>query len=273
VQRRYERLSGLPVDLCPEGKLTRELARDRRFDMPVRLVVVDEFQEYFDLGEASKEIAQLLVFLVKVAPGAGVIVLGATQKPSGVGTGQIGQAFTAFRDNFQVRFSLRTGSWNVSELVLGAGAYSEGYDSSMLLPEYKGVGILRGASDATPTVRTYVADGGDAERILRAARAYRERAGTLTGMAAGETIAQIVVDVLADAGSVFGPGETFLPWAVIAERLAAQLPDSHADCTADSVSAQLRELGVPSVNGRHAGVVLKGARAADIAQAQARRPA
>ena len=61
----------------------------------------------------------------------------------GVG-GELGQQFTSFRDNFAVRFGLRTSSWQVSELCLGAGAYSEGLDTSTLLPQYKGVGILRG---------------------------------------------------------------------------------------------------------------------------------
>ena len=91
----------------------------------------------------------------------------------------------------------------MTELCLGAGAYSEGLDTSKLLPEYKGVGILRGASDASPTVRTFLADGQDAERILVAARAIRERAGTLSGMAAGEAGEQ-PRDVLADVLAVFG---------------------------------------------------------------------
>ena len=39
--------------ICPEGKLTREIARDPRYGMPVRLLVLEEFQEYFDLGEDS----------------------------------------------------------------------------------------------------------------------------------------------------------------------------------------------------------------------------
>jgi S-DNA-T family DNA segregation ATPase FtsK/SpoIIIE len=67
-------------------------------------------------------------------------------------------------------------------MVLGGGANSEGFDSSDLLPQYKGVGILRGATDETPTVRTFLADADDAERILLAARTLREQAGTLTGV-------------------------------------------------------------------------------------------
>ena len=56
--------------------------------------------------------------------------------------------FNTTRDNFIARFSLRTASYTVSEAVLGQGTYSEGLDSSTLLPEYKGVGILYGASDS-----------------------------------------------------------------------------------------------------------------------------
>lgn len=272
VQARYQRLSELPASVCPEGKLTRDIARDPRYGMPVRLVVVDEFQEYFDLGDASKEIASLLVFLVKVAPAAGVIVLGATQKPSGIGAGTVAQQFTAFRDNFAVRFSLRTGSWQVSDLVLGSGAYSEGYDSSTLLPAYKGVGILRGAGDATPTVRTYLADQEDAERILIAARELRERAGTLSGQAAGEAAARQARDVLADVTRVWSHvGRPGVQWPALAELLAAHLPEGYAGATAESVSALLRAEGVTSVDVKTAGAVLKGCRLADVETAVQRR--
>ncbi len=273
VQARYQKLSELPVDICPEGKLTREIARDPRYGMPVRLVVIDECQEYFDTGdkELNKEIASLLVFLVKVAPAAGVIVLDATQKPGGVGTGDIATAFTSFRDNHQVRIALRTGSWQVSDLVLGSGAYSEGFDSSALLPSYKGVGLLRGAGDDTPTVRHHLADAEDAEKILHAARKLRERAGTLSGYAAGQAAVRQVRDVLADAMSVFQGGESGLSWAQIAARLAERIPEHYAEITGDAISAQLRDLGVPSVNVKRDGQVLKGAKRAAIETAISRR--
>jgi S-DNA-T family DNA segregation ATPase FtsK/SpoIIIE len=259
AQDRYHRLSELPTDIAPEGKLTREIARDPRFRMPVRLVVLEEFQEYFELGDISKDIAALLVFLVKVAPGAGIILLCSTQKPSGIGGGgELGQRFISFRDNFSVRFGLRTSSWQVSEMCLGQGAYSEGLDTSALLPQYKGVGILRGATDASPTVRTYLADGQDAEKILIAARALRERAGTLSGMALGE-VAPEQPSILADVAAVLGqqPG---LHWQTLAPLLARRFPERHAACTAESVSAQCRAAGVPSVDVKHLGRTLMGCR-------------
>ncbi|MEV6634391.1 cell division protein FtsK [Actinoplanes sp. NPDC051470] len=273
VQDRYERLSKLPVDVCPEGKLTREISRNLKYRMPVRMIVLDEFQEYFDLGEISKEIASLLVYLVKVAPAAGVIFVDATQRPSGIGNGQVAQQFISFRDNHQVRLSLRTGSWQVSDLVLGSGAYSEGFDSSTLLPSYKGVGILRGASDATPTVRTYFADGDDAEKILIEARKLREAAGTLSGMAAGEDVARIARDVLADVRSVFEQTERGLQWEDIAARLTDRMHEFYADITAESISAQIRSFGVRSVDVKRNGKALKGAKADDIDAAISRRKA
>lgn len=237
----------MPVEQCPEGKLTRDLARNPAAEMPVRLVIIDEVQEYFDLDERSKEIASLLVYLVKVAPGAGVIVLSATQRPSGIGSGATATAFTSFRDNHQIRFALRTSSWQVSELVLGAGAYSEGHDSSTLLPTYKGVGILRGASDDTPTVRTYLADGGDAERILTTARRLREAAGTLTGMAAGDDIRADTRDPLGDVIPVFAfVDRPALHWRQLAQELATRMPDKCGREDAESLSALLRNLGVES---------------------------
>jgi S-DNA-T family DNA segregation ATPase FtsK/SpoIIIE len=260
VQDRYQRLSELPVTICPEGKLTREIARDPKYRMPFRLIILDEFQEYL-VGadkEVNKEIAALLVYLVKVAPAAGVSLLDATQKPSGIGAGDVGVAFTAFRDQHVVRIALRTASGAVSDMVLGQGAAAEGYNSSTLLPSHKGVCLLRGASDDTPTVRTYLADAADAERILLAARTLRERAGTLSGMAAGEDVARQARDVLRDVQSVFYAGEAWISWQSIAARLAEQLPEAYADTTVDAISAQVRALGAQAKKGREGTASLWG---------------
>lgn len=264
VQDRYNRLSDLPTSVCPEGKLTRAIARDPRYNMPVRVLVLDEFQEYFDLGPISPQIAEGLRYLVKVAPAAGVIPIWATQKPAGIGgTSNLSTMFNATRDNFTVRFALKTASYTVSEAVLGQGTYGMGLDSSALLPQYKGVGILHGATDASPTVRCYSANDTDAERILLAARALREKAGTLGGMAAGVVVDKPVRDVLADVLSVFG-GNTGLQWPQLAERLERHFPDRYADITADAISAQLRDLTVPSRDVKFLGRVLKGCYREDV---------
>ncbi|OHV56489.1 cell division protein FtsK [Pseudofrankia sp. BMG5.36] len=273
VQARYLTLSDLPAELVPEGKLTRDIARDPRYRMPVRMVLLDEFQEFFATGTpaADAEIATLLVYLIRVAPAAGVIIGSATQRPSGIGSGDVAKKFTDYRDNHIVRFSLRTGSWQVSDLVLGAGAFSEGLDSSTLTADHKGVGILRGASEESPTVRTFLADAQDAEHLTALGRTLRHHAGTLTGQAAGETIRRDERDVLTDAVSVFADGAPGLHWSDLAARLATAYPEHYRDVTAEVISAQLRALGVPSVAVRRDGQVQKGARIAAIRDAQQRR--
>ena len=100
--------------------------------------------------------------------------------------------------------------------MLGNESYGEGYDCSGLPlgDEYKGIGILYGLTDDAPTVRTYLADGEDAEVICLAARKIREKARTLSGDALGvevdEPESDIVADLLevmgGDAGPVVGDG-------------------------------------------------------------------
>jgi S-DNA-T family DNA segregation ATPase FtsK/SpoIIIE len=257
ILERNVRLSELPTNICPEGKLTRDISRSRQFKMPIWVIVLDEFQEYLKTGdeEVDKEIADLLVFCVRVGPSVGVILISSTQRPAGLGSGaKVKQLFADFRDNHLIRFALKTGSKTVSDHILGEGVHSEGFDASDLPvgDEFRGIGILYDAPVEPCTVRSYLADGEDAEKILRAARAHREKAGTLDGMAAGEEVAVQPRDPLADAIDVFAPTETWVSWAVLAERLADQLPEQYAKVTGVGLGSTLRDLklGIETSNGR-----------------------
>jgi S-DNA-T family DNA segregation ATPase FtsK/SpoIIIE len=276
IQKVNEVLSTLPASVCPEGKLTRALARDPRYpDLRVWMLVMEEFQVYYELDDkdANQEIAELLSYIKAVGPSAGVIILSSSQKPSGIGAGDVARLFNRYRDNHDVRFALKCGNRIVSEAVLGGDAYSEGFDASALPngPEYRGVGYLYGLSDSTPTVRTYLADHPDAEKILLAARRHREAAGTLSGMAAGEDVARHVRDVLADVRSVFYAGEAWISWKQLAERMAEQLPEHYADLTQEAISAQIRALGVEPKKGKFEGASLWGVPRDRIEQAAKRR--
>lgn len=279
-------LSGLPVEMCPEGKLTEQLARDPRYpELRVWIVAMEEFQVYFETEDKdiNQQVAQKLQRIMAQGPSAGVTLLSSSQKPSGVGGGQdVARLFNRYRDNHQIRFALKCGNRIVSEAILGGDAYSEGYDASSLpvgdgqngTNDYRGVGILYGASDRTPTVRTFLADHQDAEKILIAARGHRERAGTLSGLAAGEDMSRQVRDVLADVRRVYYAGEAWISWPQIAARLREQLPEHYADVTGEALSAQLRALGVESRNGRDKfddNRVVKGAHVAAVEQAMERR--
>ncbi|QNE19690.1 cell division protein FtsK [Kribbella qitaiheensis] len=275
IDRVNTQLAALPVSVCPEGKLTEELARDARYpDLRVLVMVMEEFQVYFETEdqEVNKQIAAKLSRIQAVGPSAGVVIVSCSQKPSGVGAGDVARLFNRYRDNHAVRFALKCGNRVVSEAVLGGDAYAEGFDAATLPvgDEYRGVGYLYGAADATPTVRTFLADHSDAEKILTAARAHRERMGLLTGMAAGEEVERNARDVLADILTVLG-ADTAAHWEAIAGRLADQMPEQYDGTTAEAISAQARALRVPSVNIKRDGATRKGARADDIRQAIGRR--
>ena len=276
IDRVNEILAGLPATVCPEGKLTEELARDPRYpDLRVWQLVMEEFQLYFETEDqdVNKQIAAKLSRIQAVGPSAGVSILSSSQKPSGVGAGDVGRLFNRYRDNHAVRFALKCGNRLVSEAVLGGDAYAEGFDASALPvgKEYLGVGYLYGLTDDTPAVRTFLADHPDAEKILTAARKHRQAVGTLSGAAAGEVVTRDVRDVLADVRAVLLPGETGASWERLAGRLAEAMPEHYADITPATVSAQLRDLGVPSVNVKEDGRVPKGARTAAIDAAITRR--
>lgn len=267
-------LSGLPVSECPEGKLTRELSRTYP-QLRVWLLVMEEFQLYFetDSQDVNKEIAALLNFIMAVGPSAGVIILSSSQKPSGVGAGDVGRLFNRYRDNHAVRFALKCGNRLVSEAVLGGDAYAEGYDASALPvgPEYRGIGYLYGATDDTPLVRCHLAEGPDAEKILLAARQHRERLGTLTGAAAGEDMSREVRDVLRDVRDVFYAGEVWVSWQQLAARLSEQRPEQYGDTTKEAISAEVRALGAKEKKGREGAASLWGVPLDEVDKAMLRR--
>lgn len=244
VDHRYRTLRRLPAAVCPEGKLTEELARSTAAGMPLVLVVIDEVQRAFTHREYGKDLEAVLEDLVKVAPGAGIMVMAATQKPDQKSTP------TGFRDQFTIRFALRVTTFHASEAILGAGAYGEGLDASKLSPDAKGAGLLRGTGDTGSveggrTVRTFLADGTDAEAICLRARALRAAAGTLTGAALGEMpdTRSEVYSVAADLLMVFGTDEK-LHSDVACSRLAQQWSDRYAQWRPAQLSAALKPLGV-----------------------------
>jgi S-DNA-T family DNA segregation ATPase FtsK/SpoIIIE len=267
-----EELAKLPVSECPEGKLTEKLYR--RPDLHVKLLIMEEFQVYYELDDAKKckEFAGLLSRIGALGPAAGVILLSLSQKPSGVGSGQdMTRLFNRFRDNHIVRFALRCATRDVSMAIMGNESYGEGYDASGLPigegDEYKGIGILYALTDDAPTVRTYLADGEDAEVISLAGRKLREKNRTLSGDAARFELDEPESDIVADLLTVM-EGDAGLWWETAAERLDARFPLRHADATAESVSAGARGRGIPSTDVRwppgRTGTNRKGCKKADL---------
>jgi S-DNA-T family DNA segregation ATPase FtsK/SpoIIIE len=159
-------------------------------------VVIDEVQVFLenptrqDVGGKKTTIgayiADLLTYLVRKGPAAGIVVILATQRPD---SNTIPSRLRAVLGS---RFALRVMDWRDSNIVLGEQMNTRGYDASTLLPSHKGVGILRpdgeisGADMLATTVRTFYMPNTEWRTICARGRELREAAGTLTGHAAGD---------------------------------------------------------------------------------------
>jgi DNA segregation ATPase FtsK/SpoIIIE, S-DNA-T family len=197
VQGRYRRMRELDDTVCPESKITPAMSRDTALNMPITAVFLDEVQVPLEdrtpvevEGKkltAGDYVGELLTWLAKKGPAAGIVLVLATQRPDSK------TIPSGLRAVLGSRFALRVMDWRDSNIVLGEQMNTRGYDSSRLLASHKGVGILRpdgethaGVDVLALTVRTYYMPNEDWHELCRRGRALREATGTLTGHAAGE---------------------------------------------------------------------------------------
>jgi DNA segregation ATPase FtsK/SpoIIIE, S-DNA-T family len=198
VQGRYRRMRDLDNNTCPESKITPAMSRDSSLNMPITGIFIDEVQVPLEertlikvhdkMIPVGEYIGELLTWLAKKGPAAGIVLVLATQRPD---TKTIPSALRAVLGS---RFALRVMDWRDSNIILGDQMNTRGWDSSRLLPSHKGVGILRpdgetaaGADVLAMMVRTDYMPNTDWTILCARGRALREAAGTLTGHALGTT--------------------------------------------------------------------------------------
>jgi S-DNA-T family DNA segregation ATPase FtsK/SpoIIIE len=258
--RRSAQFKKLPASARPEGKLTRELASQRALRLRPLVCVVDECQNVFMHPDFGKQAAADAAYVIRLGRAYGLIVILATQRPDKESLP------TAIRGIVTARFCLQVPDQDGNDMILGTGAYKRGCNAVTLRPKTDaGIGWLK-ADEVPQVVKTYKLDlEPTLERVAARARLIRERAGVLSGYALGEDDRESR-DVLADVLAVFGddPG---LHWPVLAERLTQRFPDRWDGITADAVSAQLRDLQVPSVTVSVGGAKARGCRKDAIEQA------
>jgi S-DNA-T family DNA segregation ATPase FtsK/SpoIIIE len=203
VQGRYRRMRELDNETCPESKVTPAMSRDLALDMPITALFLDEVQVPLEdrtpvkvEGKkltAGEYVGELLTWLAKKGPAAGIVLVLATQRPDSK------TIPSGLRAVLGSRFALRVMDWRDSNIVLGEQMNTRGYDSSRLLASHKGVGILRPDGDAQTgadvlalTVRTYYMPNEDWQTICARGRELRRSAGRLTGHAAGQDTTPVV---------------------------------------------------------------------------------
>lgn len=248
VRRRSEIFKKLPREAKPDGKLTRELAADRRRNLRPIGAIFDEVQNLIlHPDHGGPALVEDLAHVERLGRAYGIFIIFATQRPDGDALPP------KVRDLALVRFCLKVPDQVSNDMILGTGAYKAGYRASEFrLDVDRGLGWYNGAGDMQ-AVRTLYLDLHDTARIADRARAMRQAAGVLSGYALGDTDAdEPASDFAADALTVFGDARAL--WCEsIAVRLREHLPARYADITQEAVSSQLRALGVPVKNVREPG--------------------
>lgn len=259
MQKIGEELEALSEDdpvKCPEGKLTPELAKERKLGLT--LLVVDELQELLDAaalmkiktdddpeskaqGRSGKDVlVETMARFVRVSRYAGGMGLFITQRPDA------DSVPTKLRDVCAKRACFRVKGANSSKMVLGDDAVAAGAAPHMLLDYHKGVFVLdAGGVDGHVALKADVIELPEFKDINLRGRDLRIKAGTLTGFAEQLGAAAVTKasrqGLLADCAAVVeAAGTDRARTKTLLGLLVAHSPDRYADLTEAQLQDQLR---------------------------------
>ena len=241
LRRRTKVIRDLPRDLCPENKITPELASTKALGLHPIVIGIDECQVAFEHAQYGAELEEICIDLVKRGPAVGICLILATQRPDAK---SIPPGVSA---NAVLRFCLKVMGWRENDMVLGDSMHNAGIKATMFSRRDRGIGYLAGEGDDPAITRTFYIDGPTAEAIVTRARAVRERAGTIGGYAAGHQLDTTAVrndTLLDDIAAVLSDAEPKLWTETLAERLTGLRPDTYPALTKEQLTAALKPYGV-----------------------------
>ncbi|MFI6534211.1 hypothetical protein ACIBHY_17250 [Nonomuraea sp. NPDC050547] len=249
AERRGKRIRKFRAQgLAPEGKVTSELAAAGVGLHPV-VILIDEAHELL----VNPEVAAAAERLIKRGRALGLIVILATQIPDKKSVPpNITRCVT-------MRACLAVQDHIANDMILGTGAYRAGISATSYRPGLDAGWAMVTGLAAPTAVRSQFPTQQEAAKIL--ARAAYLRGGQIIGSDGAEALR---LDVLVDVVRVWPAGRPGVQWQRLAELLAVQLPELYEGVTAESISALLRGLDVPSEDIKVDGKVLKGCKLAEI---------
>jgi S-DNA-T family DNA segregation ATPase FtsK/SpoIIIE len=242
---------------APLGKVTPELARKKGSGLHPVFILLDEVHELFAF---DKDTAAKAERAIKRGRALGIIIVLATQIPDKDSLpSNITRCVT-------VRWCMSVLGQVENDMILGTGAYKRGLSGTAYKPGADaGWGVMVGL-EKPGSVRSFFPAPAVAAGIV--ARATQLRGG-LVGEQGERLKAR---DMLADAWAVLLPGESGMPWGVLAQRLADMWPETYAGITADMVRESLARYDVPTEDVKVGRRNIKGARRTAIdAALQARQ--
>ncbi|WP_419996363.1 cell division protein FtsK [Streptomyces boninensis] len=243
LRRRTKAIRALPRDICPESKVTSQLADKRSLGLHPIVVGVDECQVLFEHPEHAKEFEEIATDLVKRGPATGIVLLLATQRPDAKALP------TGISANASARWCLKVMGQLENDMVLGTSAYKRGVRATMFSWKDKGIHYFVGEGSDARIVRSVYLDAKDADAIALRARKAREQAGTLSGHALGEEPEPLApaYDLLADILAVV-PAKELKVWSeTVVARLAELRPEAYDGWDPDALAAALKPHRIATV--------------------------
>lgn len=235
MRRRTKVIRGLPRDICPENRVTPELASNKSLRLHPIVIGADECQVMFEHPKHGAEFEEICTDLTKRGPALGMSLILATQRPDAKSLP------TGISANAVLRMCLKVMGQTENDMVLGTSAYKNGIRATMFAFSDKGICYFAGEGETPRIVRSFYIDAPAAEKIAHRARSLREHAGTLSGHALGhEPDPGPSLDLLADIAAVVS--EPKLWSETVVTRLAQLRPGSYgpwADLEPDARAAQL----------------------------------
>ncbi|MGH3815227.1 MAG: cell division protein FtsK [Pseudonocardiaceae bacterium] len=240
---RYRTIRTLPKDICPESKVTDDLASKRSLGLHPIFIGIDEPQVAFTHPKYGEELKVLASDLVRRGPAVGIMLWLATQRPDSKSIP------TDISANAVLRLCLKVQGQLENDMVLGTSAYKNGTRATMFSRKDRGIALLAGEGEDPVIVRAAYVDTPAAETIAARARASRIAAGLLTGHAAG-----LDPDPDEDSASVLDhllevwPHSESKAWCDdLAERLATAHPGTYEGWTAEQVTSAVRPHGLRTI--------------------------
>ncbi|MEV6671081.1 cell division protein FtsK [Streptomyces sp. NPDC051162] len=272
LRRRAKVIRDLPRDICPESKVTSDLAGKKGLGLHPIVAGADECQVWFEHPEHGKEFEEICTDLVKRGPALGITLLLATQRPDAKSLP------TGISANASSRWCLKVMGQLENDMVLGTSAYKRGVRATMFAWGDKGIHYFVGeGADARIVAAAYV-DAPTADVIALRAYKLRKEAGLLSGHALGEEPEpdSPSFDLLRDIAAVV-PAEESKAWnETVVARLAELRPDAYDGWAAEQLTSALKPYGVRTVqlwgtteDGK--GANRRGIKRADIVKAIAER--
>lgn len=242
VMRRAAAIKKLPRDLCPDKRITRQIADKRSLKLWPLLAVFDECQNLFAHPTFGKQAGEDAEFIIKLGRALGVILVLATQRPDK------DSLPTGISGNVSIRFCLRVAGQVENDMILGTSAYKNGVRATAFRPEIDaGNGYLAGAGPLPAVVRTAYLDDPATNAIAQRALALRKAEGTLSGFALGDetqTPAGPSYDLLADIAAVVPETEERVWNERIATRLTELRPEVYSGWKGENVTSALKPHGI-----------------------------